>query len=81
MESIVNNYEEIFKTPVIDQLFDKPTLFIKGEMSEYLSRADLKSARTTFPQAKMLTIKGAGHWVHIDQPEVFAEVVRAFGLD
>ena len=81
MAAIANSYEEIFKTPSINQLLDKPTLFIKGENSEYLATADLESARRTFPQAKMLTIKGAGHWVHIDAPEVFAEVVRVFSLE
>jgi pimeloyl-ACP methyl ester carboxylesterase len=25
-----------------------------------------------------VTIKGAGHWVHSEQPEVFLEVLRRF---
>ncbi len=78
IKAITNHFEEILKPPSLNQLFDKPTLFIRGEKSEYLVQADIESARKTFPQAKMLTVKGAGHWVHIDAPEVFAEVVRGF---
>jgi pimeloyl-ACP methyl ester carboxylesterase len=25
-----------------------------------------------------VTVKGAGHWVHSEQPEVFLEVLRRF---
>ena len=25
-----------------------------------------------------MTVKGAGHWVHSEQPEIFLEVLRRF---
>jgi pimeloyl-ACP methyl ester carboxylesterase len=31
-----------------------------------------------FPRVRKVTIKGAGHWVHSEQPEVFEEVLRRF---
>jgi pimeloyl-ACP methyl ester carboxylesterase len=31
-----------------------------------------------FPRERKVTIKGAGHWVHSEQPEVFEEVLRRF---
>ena len=31
-----------------------------------------------FPEAKIETIAGAGHWVHAEQTEKFIEVVREF---
>jgi pimeloyl-ACP methyl ester carboxylesterase len=34
--------------------------------------------RELFPRVRSLTIKGAGHWVHADQPQVFATVLRRF---
>ena len=34
--------------------------------------------RALFPRTQLVTIKGAGHWVHADRPEVFLETLRAF---
>ena len=31
-----------------------------------------------FPANRKVTVKGAGHWVHSEQPEVFVEVLRRF---
>jgi pimeloyl-ACP methyl ester carboxylesterase len=31
-----------------------------------------------FPHSRRVTIKGAGHWVHSEKPEVFVEVLRRF---
>jgi pimeloyl-ACP methyl ester carboxylesterase len=34
--------------------------------------------REHFPSTRLVTIKNAGHWVHSEKPEVFAETLRAF---
>ena len=31
-----------------------------------------------FPRIRRVTVKGAGHWVHSEQPEVFLQVLRWF---
>lgn len=31
--------------------------------------------RTLFPQVRKVTVKGAGHWVHTDAPEVVIETL------
>ena len=31
-----------------------------------------------FPRNRRVLVKGAGHWVHSEQPEVFLEVLRRF---
>ena len=58
--------------------YDGPTLFVRGGRSDYVSDADLDDIRERFPQARMETVDGAGHWVHADQPEALAEVVTSF---
>jgi esterase len=51
------------------------TLFIAGESSAYVSPED---TLRLFPEAKFSQIAKAGHWLHVQQPEVFAEVVENF---
>ena len=58
--------------------FDGPTLFIRGSDSEYVTDADRDDIHERFPAAELVTIDGAGHWVHADAPEEFAEVVTDF---
>ncbi len=58
--------------------FDGPTLFIRGEKSDYIRDEDLTLIREVFPRAQLRTLAGAGHWVHADAPAQFAEVVSEF---
>lgn len=58
--------------------FEGQTLFVSGEHSRYLREENRPVIRALFPAARFLTIKGAGHWVHADQPEAFAAVVEGF---
>lgn len=58
--------------------FAGPTLFVAGETSRYIRTEDRPAIRALFPNARFLTVKGAGHWVHADQPEGFAAVMEGF---
>lgn len=58
--------------------FDKPTLFIRGGQSEYIKDSDFALIQSLFPQATVVTIEGAGHWVHADKPEELLDKVRRF---
>lgn len=61
--------------------FEKPVLFINGATSGYLKERDEEMINKLFPQARIQTIEGAGHWVHAEKPEEFVEVVRSFIKD
>jgi esterase len=50
-------------------------LFIAGEKSDYITAEDKKEIRSIFPNAKSVTIKGAGHWIHAEKPAEFFETV------
>lgn len=58
--------------------FDKPTLFIRGGRSNYVQDEDFPLIRRMFPQAQVVTIEGAGHWVHADKPTELLALVREF---
>lgn len=58
--------------------FDKPALFIRGSRSDYIKDADFALIKSLFPQAEIVTIEDAGHWVHADQPEKLLATLEAF---
>jgi esterase len=58
--------------------YQGPTLFIAGAGSDYI-RADHEPViRRLFPQARIIRIAGAGHWVHAEQPRAFLQAVGPF---
>jgi len=57
--------------------FNKPTLFLGGSKSDYISESDHTEIRKYFPQAQIKMIEGAGHWIHAEKPEAFyKETIR-----
>ncbi len=64
--------------PVTGEPFDKPTLFIRGSRSDYIKDSDLPAIKMLFPQAELVTIEGAGHWVHADKPAELFHVIQQF---
>jgi pimeloyl-ACP methyl ester carboxylesterase len=78
LEVIEKNYAQINEELPRDHQFDKPTLIIRGENSEYIQEKDLPAINQLFPDAELATVKNAGHWVHVDAPEEFADTVLNF---
>jgi esterase len=58
--------------------YDGPVLWIGGADSAYVHPDYAAAMDRWFPHNRRVTIKGAGHWVHSEQPEVFIEVLRRF---
>lgn len=61
--------------PEPGQGYDGPVLFLRGSQSKFVSDADLPMIEGFFPQAKLVTVEGAGHNVHFDQTERFVSIV------
>jgi pimeloyl-ACP methyl ester carboxylesterase len=55
-----------------------PVLWVAGDRSDYITPAYAAAMDRWFPRNRLVTVKGAGHWVHSEQPEVFLEVLRRF---
>lgn len=58
--------------------YQGPVLWVAGEGSDYISPAYAGAMDRWFPRNRLVTVKGAGHWVHSERPEVFLEVLRWF---
>ncbi len=61
-----------------DAVFDRPVLWIAGERSDYVREEDEPTMRALFPRTRLLTVKGAGHWVHSERPDAFVSALRVF---
>ena len=61
-----------------DAVDDGPVLWVAGERSDYVRPDDGPTMRRYFPRTTLVTIKGAGHWVHSEQPAAFVSVLRTF---
>ncbi|MBL4762001.1 MAG: alpha/beta fold hydrolase [Gammaproteobacteria bacterium] len=55
-----------------------PSLFIAGELSEFISATEQQQLCQSFTAAQVKTIKNAGHWVHAEQPQPFMEALWSF---
>ena len=58
-------------------ILNYPVTFIRGLNSDYISDADFPLIREIYPEAHILDIPDAGHWLHAEQPEKFIEAVLA----
>lgn len=58
--------------------YDGPVLWVAGQTSAYVQDEFAPAMDRWFPRNRKVTVKGAGHWVHSEQPEVFTEVLRRF---
>ena len=55
-----------------------PTLLVRGERSTDLTREVFEECLRRNPITQGAEIKGAGHWVHYDQPELFIQTLQQF---
>lgn len=78
LEVLIKNTEELGASISSDLSYSKPTLFIKGEKSDYISSEDNVLIKKHFPQAEIVTIPKAGHWVHAENKSAFYDAVIKF---
>ena len=55
-----------------------PTLFLRGERSDYLTARHEPRIRALFPSASVDTIADAGHWLHAEQPAAVTDRIARF---
>ncbi|MFT6500545.1 MAG: pimeloyl-ACP methyl ester carboxylesterase [Crocinitomicaceae bacterium] len=57
-----------------------PTLFIRGELSNYILDEDIEDLENQFPDSEFATVANAGHWVHAEAPGEFIDILLGFCL-
>ena len=75
---LYKEYENILDEIKFDHPCETKTLFIRGSRSNYIRDEDIPVIQKTFPNSRIVTIEGAGHWVHVDKPNELFEEINAF---
>lgn len=78
LPALFANYRKLLSPLPLQVPVSCPTLFVRGELSDYLEPMRPDPLLRVFVQRRMVTIRKAGHWVHADQPEAFLQAVKAF---
>lgn len=71
LEVLSNRMEEIGENISSTARYTGPTLFLKGDKSEYVTAGDTEQIKRHFTNAQIETIDNAGHWLHAENPKQF----------
>ncbi|PLX05179.1 MAG: alpha/beta hydrolase [Marinilabiliales bacterium] len=77
-EGIEKSLKTMFDAINTSVKFNKPTLFIKGGASDYILLEDFEQIKYNFPNAEIVTIENASHWVHVEAAEKFYQLTSGF---
>ncbi|MDA3822966.1 MAG: alpha/beta fold hydrolase [Bacteroidales bacterium] len=55
-----------------------PTIFIRGENSDYIKAEHHDVIQKLFPIAEIVSVPNSGHWVHAEQPDLLVKTVKYF---
>jgi len=78
LEALKDNVSEVGEALPAHATFEKDTLFLRGDHSEYIGEADAAIIHRHFPNSEIITISNAGHWLHAENPKDFYSAVINF---
>ena len=79
VKTLVESMQEILSVLPSGEVLHQ-SLFIRGGLSNYILDEDVDLIQNQFPNSEILTIDGAGHWVHAEASEAFIESTLSFLL-
>jgi pimeloyl-ACP methyl ester carboxylesterase len=78
LPAFLKNKSSVGEALPLDAIFTKPTLFISGGASNYVTVEDVAPIKTHFPLAVIETIPNVGHWLHAENPAAFLKISLEF---
>jgi esterase len=80
LEAIAANMDSLVGFPAFDACvtYPGPTCFLAGGLSRYVRPEHWDAVVARFPNAKLVTLPKAGHWLHVEAPENFLAAVLGF---
>ncbi len=81
LNALENHIDEILAEVPFRNAVQVPTLFIKGELSNYILNDDKAQLEQYFPKVQLTEVKNSGHWPHAESPDFFFQEVLNFSLN
>ena len=78
LKSLITNAVAISEFPVINGVSNTDALFLYGELSEYRVADHRATIKDNFPLCEFARVAKATHWVHVEQPKKFLEILTKF---
>ena len=78
LDVLTDQVAEVGEALPIHSKFEKDSLFLRGDKSEYIATTDEKLIKSHFPKAQIKTVSNAGHWLHAENPEEFFDYTLDF---
>ncbi len=78
LDILKDKMEEIGENIEPTAVYKGPTLFVRGDRSEYVMYNDFQNAKKHFPKAVLETVDNAGHWLHAENPKQFFQKTLNF---
>lgn len=78
LEALTDHADQIGAGLDENASYPGPTLFLKGANSAYILPEDHPGIKRHFPQARVIEIADAGHWLHAENPRDFLSAMLAF---
>jgi esterase len=73
-----DSYPALRGRPTGTEPFKGEVLFIRGDMSDYITEQHREEILALFPKAGIKTLMQAGHWLHAEKPESFNRIAIEF---
>lgn len=78
IDVLKRDYINILNEITSPQNYSGPCLFLRGAQSLYIQEKDFALMHKLFPHHQLVTIEGAGHWLHADKPQLVLNEVLNF---
>ncbi len=80
LAGLAAGYEQLRAAPAGQEQCQTPTLFLRGGESGYITADHMSEISRRFPQSRVQLVPDAGHWLHVDQPELVCDVIQRYLL-
>ena len=78
LDLLGDHLDEVAAWPHVTGSYPGPVLWVAGEESPYIRPEHEPRMLQLFPSTRLVTLAGAGQWVHADAPEELTALLRDF---